>query len=322
MLTHLPTHIAGDWGTTHLRLHLCRGATVLAQIDGPGIGALRTSAEQTLFDSLAPWYREYGRLPIWLAGMVGSRNGWREVPYASCPADLSKLRASLLRFKANEYSIAIAAGVACTNAFGAPDVMRGEETQILGAIASYPALGRGRNIVALPGTHTKWALIDDGRLQTFQTSLSGELFALLSERSTLLKASVMAADADEEARGFEAGLKRSRDLATVPLSHLLFEVRSRQLIEGLSAAHASSFLSGLIIGQDVLGALPLFERALNSGVAVPIVGAPKLTALYSTALAAHGIGALPLDATALTIAGLHALAESELPAERHHVNES
>lgn len=321
MLSDHPTHIAGDWGTTHLRLHLCRGPTVLAQIDGPGIGALRNGAEQTLFDALTPWTREHGRLPIWLAGMVGSRNGWREVPYASCPADVSKLRASLLRFTANAHEIAIAAGVACTNALGAPDVMRGEETQILGAIASYPALGRGRNIIVLPGTHSKWALIEDGRLQTFQTSLSGELFALLSERSTLLKAGAVEANADDEARGFEAGLKRSRDLATVPLSHLLFEVRSRQLIQGMSAAQASSFLSGLIIGQDVLGALPLFGRALNSGVAVPIVGAPKLTALYSSALAAHGIGAMPLDATALTIAGLHALAETELPAESQHGNQ-
>lgn len=308
MLTDSPTHIAGDWGTTHLRLHLCRGAAVLDAADGAGIGALNASADATLFAAVEPWVRSYGRLPIWLAGMVGSRNGWREVPYAQCPADIEKLRGSLLRFKANGHDVAIAAGVSCINPLGAPDVMRGEETQILGAIASYAQLGRGRSVIALPGTHTKWALVTDGELHSFQTSLSGELYALLRERSTLLKAQAAAENADDERKGFAAGLRRSRELASVPLSHLLFEVRSRQLVQGMSHAGASAFLSGLIIGQDVLGALPLFDRTLGNGAAVPIIGAPKLTALYSNALAAHGIGALPLDATALTIAGLNALA--------------
>jgi 2-dehydro-3-deoxygalactonokinase len=320
-MTDSPTHIAGDWGTTHLRLHLCRGAAVLDKIDGPGIGASSASAEATLFESIDGWTRNHGRLPIWLAGMVGSRNGWKEVSYASCPADEKSLRRSMLRFSAHAHEVAIAAGVSCTNPHGAPDVMRGEETQILGAIAASSALGHGRTVMVLPGTHTKWALVEDGRLLAFQTSLSGELYSLLSERSTLLKASASGdtAIADDDRAGFAAGLRRSRELVHVPLAHLLFEVRSRQLIEGMSHAAAASYLSGLIIGQDVLGALPLFERALNSNSSVPIIGAPKLTALYSAALSAHGIGALPLDATVLTIAGLHALASPDIDAERQRV---
>lgn len=319
MLIDSPTHIAGDWGTTHLRLHLCRGAAVLDTADGAGIGALSGSPEATLFAAIEPWTRKQGRLPIWLAGMVGSRNGWREVPYAPCPADITTLRSSLLRFKASGHDVAIAAGVSCINPQGAPDVMRGEETQILGALATYPQLGDGRSVIALPGTHTKWALIAEGRLQSFQTSLSGELYALLRERSTLLKTQAAAENAADGRKGFAAGLHRSRELATVPLSHLLFEVRSRQLVEGMSHAEATSFLSGLIIGQDVLGALPLFDRTIGSGAAVPIIGAPKLTALYSTALASHGMGSLPLDAAALTIAGLNALAHPESTAEEPRV---
>ncbi len=314
-MTDSPTHIAGDWGTTHLRLHLCRGAAVLDRVEGAGIGALTASPEATLFEAIQPWAREHGHLPIWLAGMIGSRNGWREVPYAACPAGAAELRSSLLRFTARNHEIAIAAGVSCTNPQGAPDVMRGEETQILGAIAAHPDLGRGRNILALPGTHTKWALVQDGKLQAFQTSLSGELYALLRDRSTLLKASAADSNEDAERRGFEAGLQRSRELRTVPLSHLLFEVRSRQLIQGMTHAEASAFLSGLIIGQDVLGALPLFDGTLRAVASVPIIGAPKLAALYSTALAAHGVGAMPLDATELTVAGLNALAHSESFAE-------
>jgi len=307
--THAPTHIAGDWGTTHLRLHLCRGSEVLDKADGPGIGALTASPESILFDAIQSWSNTHGTLPIWLAGMVGSRNGWKEVPYASCPADIEKLRGALLRFRSHDHDVAIAAGVSCTNRLGAPDVMRGEETQILGATAAQPALGRGRHIVALPGTHTKWALLEDGRLQSFQTSLSGELYALLAERSTLLKAGSAPANEQDERNGFDAGLRRIRELANVPLTHLLFEVRARQLIQGLSPTAAGAFLSGLIIGQDVLGALPLFDQA-SPGTAVPIVGAPKLAALYSAALAAHGINSFALDATALTVAGLTALAQS------------
>lgn len=311
-MTDSPTHIAGDWGTTHLRLHLCRGAAVLAKVDGAGIGSLTTGAEATLFGALEPWARQHGALPVWLAGMVGSRNGWREVPYASCPVGAPELREALLRFDARGHSIAIAAGVSCTNPHGAPDVMRGEETQILGAIATHPSLGRGRSIVALPGTHTKWALVDNGKLLSFQTSLSGELYALLRDRSTLLKASADEPNEAAERRGFEAGLQRSRELRTVPLSHLLFEVRARQLIHGMTHAEASTYLSGLIIGQDVLGALPLFDGTLRAGKAVPIIGAPKLAELYGIALAAHGIETLPLDATELTIAGLNALAHPDI----------
>lgn len=307
--TDAPTHIAGDWGTTHLRLHLCRGSDVLDKADGPGIGALASSPESTLFNAINPWSARHGALPIWLAGMVGSRNGWKEVPYASCPADTSQLRKALLKFRAHDHEIAIAAGASCTNRLGAPDVMRGEETQILGAVAAQPALARGRHIVALPGTHTKWALLEDGRLQSFQTSLSGELYALLAERSTLLKAGSATPGERDERDGFDAGLRRVRELSNVPLSHLLFEVRSRQLIQGLSPTAAGAFLSGLIIGQDVLGAMPMFDQA-SPGTAVPIIGAPKLAALYSAALAAHGINSYALDATVLTVAGLTALAQS------------
>jgi 2-dehydro-3-deoxygalactonokinase len=314
-MTEAPTHIAGDWGTTHLRLHLCRGASVLDKVDGAGISGLTASPAATLFGAIEPWVRAHGPLPIWLAGMVGSRNGWREVPYASCPAGASELRHALLRFNVDGHEIAIAAGVSCTNPLGAPDVMRGEETQILGAMAMHRELGRGRNILALPGTHTKWALVVDGTLRAFQTSLSGELYALLRDRSTLLKASAVEVNDAAERRGFEAGLQRSRELRTVPLSHLLFEVRSRQLIQAMTHAEASAFLSGLIIGQDVLGALPLFDGTLRAVKAVPIIGAPKLAALYSTALSAHGIHTMPLDATQLTVAGLHALAHPETIAE-------
>ena len=180
--TEAATHIAGDWGTTHLRLHLCRGTAVLDKADGPGIGALTTSPETILFDAIRPWSGKHGALPIWLAGMVGSRNGWREVPYASCPADIDRLRGALLKFRAHDHEIAIAAGASCTNRHGAPDVMRGEETQVFGALKSLPA---GGGLICLPGTHSKWATVEDDRITGFATHMTGEVFDVLRRHSIL-----------------------------------------------------------------------------------------------------------------------------------------
>ena len=127
--------VAGDWGTSNLRLFLCRGEEVLERSSGPGIATAGTEPAAVLFDCMAPWTRAHGPLPVWLAGMVGSRNGWTEVPYVPCPVDADALAAGMLRFTARDHDIAIMPGVSCTNPCGAPDVMRGEETQIIGALA-------------------------------------------------------------------------------------------------------------------------------------------------------------------------------------------
>lgn len=153
-MTDTSIFIAGDWGTTNLRLSLCDASMVLDRRDGPGIAELRASPESTLFELIEPWVRARGQIPVVFAGIGGSRNGWREAPYAPCPADTAALQHSILRFVARGHEIAIVPGVSCTNPRGAPDVMRGEETQIIGAIARDPQLASGRHVIALPGTHT------------------------------------------------------------------------------------------------------------------------------------------------------------------------
>ena len=314
--------IAGDWGTSHLRLFLCDEKQILDRCEGPGIAAIAACAAPAEFPRIVhgltgPWVREHGPMPMWFSGMVGSRNGWREAPYASCPSDESTLAASMLYFVADGHEIAIAPGLKCVNPRGAPDVLRGEETQIIGALAQHPDLRQGRHVFALPGTHTKWVLVEDGRVINFQTSFSGELYALLAERSTLSQ--VLNNTGSQATQSFEDGVGRARDWLGVPLSHLLFETRSRQLIGGLARPQALAFLSGLIIGQDVLGALGLFNGAPSPGERVTLIGTTHLLQLYRIVLDGLGLTALSLDASEATLQGLRMLAASSRQRGMTHV---
>src|SRR5476649_2586079 len=149
--------IAGDWGTSRLRLYLCDTAgNVLAR--GEGEGASVADCAGRFAASVASWDKAHGALPAVLSGMVGSTIGWREVPYLKCPAKPATIADAALRFEADGRAIAILPGLSCVGKTGAPDVMRGEETQILGALRLHPHLAKGRHALCLPGTHTKWEI--------------------------------------------------------------------------------------------------------------------------------------------------------------------
>ena len=297
-------YIAGDWGTSRLRLTLCRGEEVLESRRGPGIGALREPAAAALRPLIAGWRETYGPLPLLLCGMAGSRNGWRETPYLPCPADLRALGEAALRFEEDDTPVAIAPGLSCRSRLGAPDVMRGEETQIAGALALQPALGTGRHLLCLPGTHSKWAYLEDGRVRDFLTALTGELFALLRDGSTLMRAAQAVADArDDSNDGFDQGLEAAAGPSSASLLHALFAVRSRQLIDGRSHDWALAYLSGLMIGADVRGAMPLFEA---KGETV-LIGDGALNERYALALRRLGCAASCLDGEQCALVGLRTL---------------
>lgn len=292
--------IAGDWGTTRLRLFLCDDSSVLERRSGHGVRALtRTPAEE--FTALTQdWVTRYRIEHAFLSGMVGSRNGWVEAAYVPCPAALEDLRTRLQRFTAAGVTVAIVPGVSCTSPLGAPDVMRGEETQLLGALKLQPKLASGKRILVLPGTHSKWVEIEDGRIVRFQTALTGELFALLKAHSTLLATGAEAAASLDEASFADA----VTNVRTGSLLHALFQVRSRQLLESKSPAQAQAWLSGLLIGADVDGALAM----LHPGE-VTLIGEPMLVRRYVQALSARGVEAHPLDSDACVLAGLRAVTQ-------------
>ena len=292
-----PAFIAGDWGTTRLRLYLC-GADggVLARAQGEG-AAIAGHAERFIA-AVAPWDAQHGKLPAVLGGMVGSTIGWKEVPYLSCPARPEQIAGAALRFQHDGRAIAIAPGLKCTGLTGAPDVMRGEEVQILGALRLNPALAKGRHVFCMPGTHAKWVEVVDGAVQRFQTALSGELFELLSKYSVLARDG---GEVDVKSPALKLGLETARQAAD--LLHLLFSARSRVVTGEMPKSDAASYLSGLVLGKDVCTAAALFGLKGT----VHLVCTPQLAALYTLALADYGLAAAAIDGDDAALAGLTAI---------------
>lgn len=292
-------HVVGDWGTSRLRLFRMDGDTVIDRVEAAGIGASDQPPEAVLRASLAAWRLAGDPARIVLCGMVGSRNGWHEVPYVNAPADAAAWRDGAMTTALDGIPVTLLAGLAGKTPAGAPDVMRGEETQLFGAMA-LGSLAGGRGRIALPGTHSKWASVADGRIGAFQTFFTGELFALLRDRSILTRAALPDAppgDTADEQAGFAHGLDRARDGALVGA---LFEARSAQLCAGRSPAWALGYLSGLLIGREIAEAV----AGDDDDGAIALIGDPALCARYTRALAAFGREAIVLDGDACVLAGL------------------
>jgi len=291
--------IAGDWGTSRLRLYLCDAAgQVLAR--GEGEGASVPDCAGRFAAAVAAWDRGHGVLPAVLAGMVGSTIGWQEVAYLKCPAQPATITGAACRFELDGRAIAILPGLSCRGETGAPDVMRGEETQILGALRLHPHLSKGRHLICLPGTHTKWVALADGAVSHFQTALTGELFELVRRHSVLARDS---AEVDGNSPAFALGLEFAKQKAD--LLHLLFSARSRVVTGEMAKADAASYLSGLVLGKDVSTALALFDSAHSETErTVHLICTPLLAALYGKALAAYDVKSATIDGDRAALAGL------------------
>lgn len=297
-----PVFIAGDWGSSNLRLYLLApgdGATrVLDTRNGPGVSALSENIEDTFFALVADWINEHGNVPVVLSGMVGSTIGWHEAPYVQCPASANDVLNGRLTFSARDLEICIVAGLCTDNPIGAPDLMRGEELQLLGWMQSEG--GSEPELIALPGTHNKWVLCRNGHIETFLTVLTGELYALLEKHSILITPDTATTfDAD----AFGEGVSAAQKLGDAYLLHALFTARSRQVLGTLSATSAPSYLSGLLIGADVFGALALFRQNCPEIPRVTLLGEPELLHYYQLALEHTGTSAHPVDTQKATIAG-------------------
>ena len=304
-------HVLGDWGTTRLRLFLVENDVVTDRCEGPGIRAMAMQPVEHRLDMLAdlvkPWIVEPRTMRVLLAGMAGSRNGLFEVPYASLPADGRAWSLVARTMSMRGMDITIAAGLCSRDDEGGADVMRGEEAQVFGAMDLEPALKSGTHVLLLPGTHSKWIRVIDGSITRFRTAMTGEIYALLLEHSTLLKtdadpASPGAATDADRTDGFRAGAERSLE-AKNNLLAALFEARAAQLLESRSKSWATGFLSGLLIGEEIRGVGKSF--ATNAGIR--IIGDPELTSLYRSAFSARGVETQTMDGADCVIAGLSAL---------------
>jgi len=302
-MTSSTDFLAADWGTSNLRAwRLGAGGEVKAVRRLPwGVAGLKPQeAARKLDAELRPMLEAEG-LPAILCGMVGSRMGIAEAPYADCPAAAEDIARRLLQVDDRTF---IVPGLRCTRPDGYPDVIRGEETKVLGWLRLGPRRLKGDHVLCLPGTHGKWVRVQDGRIHHFMTCMSGELFALLSEHSVLKPG---APPSDPAA--FEEGLRFGA--AEGPLASRLFTVRARMVGPDpgrrLEGGKAASFLSGLLIGDETARLPQLL--GLAAGSTVGLMGEHALCALYGPALAAQGLKVEQAEAEQAVIAGLVALHE-------------
>jgi 2-dehydro-3-deoxygalactonokinase len=296
-----PAFIAGDWGTSHLRVHLCDANGVpFESRSGPGASQVKGEFAAVLSAATAPWRTAHGDLPTVLCGMVGSSIGWVNVPYLSCPCSPARIAKAGARLEGG--NVVIAPGLSCRNANGAPDVLRGEETQMLGALQLEPVLGTGRRLLCLPGTHTKWVLLEDGIVREFVTAATGELFAVISQYSVLVRADP--AVRSEMSPSFDQAVRQVATNPDASILQLLFECRSRQVTGEFSSQNAMDYLSGLLIAAEVAAGLRAYAPKPPAGREVAIIGTPDLAHRYAAVLATHGVSVSTIEGANASLAGL------------------
>ncbi len=286
-----PAFIGVDWGSSNGRFLLTDDAgKLIAEKHAPGILRLAGAGniERIFFETVAGW----PDVPVVLTGLVGANIGWHPVPYMQTPCDFEALADAVTRHQINGMALYFVPGVKTRRPDGLTDVMRGEEMQIFGTTAP------GEALLCLPGTHSKWAVLNKGRITQFHSAMTGELMELIGLNSILLMPKRPPAATDGAT--FRAGIDYSKN-SQAGIETNLFTVRSRQIDGSLDMAGSENYLAGLMIGADIKSAL-----ALTPGFSsVTIVGAPGLTALYQAGLGEFGMAATCVHGRDAVLAGLY-----------------
>ncbi len=298
-----PHWIAADWGTSNLRLWGvdANGETLFSFVSGQGMSHL-TPADypEVLADLLADHLVADGpALPVLICGMAGARQGWAEAPYLPLPARLDGIGQAAVRpdvLDDTRFLPAILPGL-CVTETGHEDVMRGEETQLLGLLDISPGF---EGIVCLPGTHSKWVMIENGTVARFETAMTGELYGVLSAYSVLRHA--LAGDTAEPPSddGLASGLMEGLD-GPERLSANLFRTRAAALVADRPPSWCRGYLSGLLIGTEIAA-----HRDWRQSGKITLIGTQKLCDLYAAALAEDGAESDCIEATRAVRLGLDA----------------
>jgi 2-dehydro-3-deoxygalactonokinase len=292
--------VAVDWGTSSLRGSLINSEGVVLEKRAFPQGILQVAHGQFqhVFEQRFGDWMGADTLCL-ISGMAGSRQGWREAPYCPCPSGFEDIAQHLQWIEKER--IGIVPGLSTWND-KTPDVMRGEEIQIFGALAAQQILTAQ---FVLPGTHSKWAQVKDGKISAFKTFMTGEFYALLSQHSILAKTCLPDAPLKKEV--FMDGVMQSQQ--TGGLLHHAFSARSLALFEKLNPAQSSSYISGLLIGEEIKSAKA--DRR-DDNTPLFILGNGQLTQRYGFAMEALGLSATALT-DEVTWSGLWALAHHLFP---------
>ncbi|WP_343080736.1 2-dehydro-3-deoxygalactonokinase [Ostreiculturibacter nitratireducens] len=285
--------IAADWGTTNLRLWAmsAEGRVLHEAQSDDGMGRLkREEFEPALLRLAGDWLAPDRVTQVFACGMVGARQGWVEAPYRSVPC-APTTPGGFVEAPTHDPRVRVHILPGLSQSSPA-DVMRGEETQIAGLLANEPGFD---GVICLPGTHSKWVRVSAGEVVSFQTFMTGELFALLSTQSVLRHG--IAGDGWDEG----AFLDALSDTISRPerMAAKLFSLRAEGLLHGLSPETARARLSGLLIGAELSGAKPYWL-----GQEIAIIGAEAVSAAYGAALRAQGAAPRLVPAGRLTLTGL------------------
>lgn len=300
--------IALDWGTTSLRAYkLAAGAVVLEQRAlSSGIMQLPQTPrvingrecadgfELAFEDACGDWLDAQPDLPVIASGMVGSAQGWREAAYCETPANVANLGNSLQTLVSLRGTrVHIVPGVIQRSRL--PNVMRGEETQVLGVLQNLPAEAGGDLLIGLPGSHSKWVEVVDGCITHFDTFMTGEVFAVLSEHSILGRTQQQGAAFDGLAfdRGVQVALSADGELGVLST---LFSARTLGLTGELAPTAQADYLSGLMIGHELVALAAAQRRRRNSAhlPSIILIGNAQLCARYGRALDACGFARVTL----------------------------
>ncbi len=286
--------VAIDWGTTRMRATLVgrSGHIMDRAASDSGVQSVPSGGYETaLDDACEPWFTAYGDLPVLMAGMVGSRNGWVEVPYVSPPCNSADLGRRLHRVADARRPIFVVPGVDCRSGDGSYDVMRGEETQAFGTHVR-------DGLVCLPGTHSKWIEMSDGRIVRFVTFATGELYAAITQSFVAR----LAEEPEDRAGGSALGER----IAQLPggLMRGVFQARAQVLAGNVSGHVVRPFLSALLIEAEVDGARAIF----GAGVPLTLVASEPQLGHYQAILKRQGFSAAAKAPEEATLEGLKTLA--------------
>jgi 2-dehydro-3-deoxygalactonokinase len=298
--------IVADWGTSNFRAWALAGdgAVLHSLSDHRGLLSVEDGRFAETFRAVCgPWLEGAARMPAILSGMIGSRRGWKEAPYLAAPVSFDALAKNLCPLGEVAGAVVyIVPGISLDDP-AEPDVMRGEEAQILGTLH---ALGRPSGSFLLPGTHSKWAIVEQGRLAVFRTYMTGEVFGLLRKSGTI--AQLVEGDAIDAA-AFRRGVTRAKAGAGRDLLHALFGTRAQSLLGRLPGIEVAGYLSGLLIGSELSDALAWLERRGKPKELVA-VGGPAMLENYRLAAGVFGLDLAVLDSAAVLPPALFAIAVS------------
>jgi 2-dehydro-3-deoxygalactonokinase len=276
--------IAIDWGTSSVRAYAlgARGKVVSERTAPLGIQRMNGSGFAEALGMLCGGEIP-SDLPLIASGMIGSRQGWIEAPYCECPTGFDAVAAALTRVPGTQ--LAIVPGLICHGDDRMPDVIRGEETQVFGAVSA--RIG-ARQVVVLPGTHSKWVIAGSEGVETFATFMTGELYAVLREHSILGRLAASGSDDAAFARGVQHSLRHD-----AALTHDLFSARTLALTDALAPTGVADYLSGLLLGAEIGAARHWLERQGLDGEPLTLLGDAALLARYARALALADIESIP-----------------------------